>query len=153
MKGCLVYDKNNDCTKCSPGYQLKNGICDGTIITIVTIVVLSITVIAFLIFIVYIIFNDIGIFECFNDKETFEKFYGKEQKCILCKEIVTKVSLLKYECGICLELKHHTYHLNCGCNFELCANCYNKMRTTKLCPGCRKPFDSYIPIIRNSSSK
>ena len=56
LKGCLVYDKNNDCTKCSPGYQLKNGICDGTIITIVTIVVLSITVIAFLIFIVYIIF-------------------------------------------------------------------------------------------------
>ena len=36
LKGCLVYDKNNDCTKCSPGYQLKNGICDGTIITIVT---------------------------------------------------------------------------------------------------------------------
>ena len=92
--------------------------------------------------------NDIGIFEGFNDKETFEKFYGKEQKCVLCKKIVTKVDLLKYECGICLELKHHTCRLNCGCNFELCASCCNKMSKTKICPGCRKPFDSYITIIR-----
>ena len=81
-------------------------------------------------------------------QEMLKKFYGKEQKCVLCKKIVTKVDLLKYECGICLELKHHTCRLNCGCNFELCASCCNKMSKTKICPGCRKPFDSYITIIR-----
>ena len=229
LVGCLNYNNHYECIKCAPGYQLKNGKCDDSLMKIIGIVLLVIVGIVILIFAVYTLIrykkrnrannnvpvvannqqtnialnqneninhnpvvlakelnesltstqskglncykcdneqaeyqlscgccfckNDIGLFVGFNDKETFEKYYGKEQKCILCKEKVTKVSLLKYECGICLELKHHTYHLNCGCNFELCANCYNKMRTTKLCPGCRKPFDSYIPIIRNNSSK
>lgn len=92
--------------------------------------------------------KDIGIFEGFNDRETFEKFNGKDAKCEICSEIVTQVKELKYECGICLELKHHIYRLNCGCNFELCRQCYNKLEI-KQCPGCRKKFDALVPINRD----
>ena len=95
--------------------------------------------------------KDIGIFEGFNDRETFEKFNGKDAKCEICSEIVTKVKELKYECGICLELKHHIYRLDCGCNFELCRQCYSKLQI-KQCPGCRKKFDALVPINRDKKN-
>ena len=90
----------------------------------------------------------IGKFESWDDKETFKKYNGNRPTCEVCGNVVNNVQKIKYECGICLELKKNLHRFTCGCNFEICLGCYEKIKASKQCPGCRKPIEGIIPIVR-----
>ena len=98
-----------------------------------------------------------GLYEYLLDNYGANEVLNEAYNKITAKEITdkdainTKVKELKYECGICLELKHHIYRLDCGCNFELCRQCYSKLQI-KQCPGCRKKFDALVPINRDKKN-
>ena len=67
-----------------------------------------------------------------------EKNGIKYKGCYRCEKIVKKVTPIKKECNICFQRKNVLVHFKCGCAFEVCKNCYIKIKTTgNKCPGCR----------------
>ena len=67
-----------------------------------------------------------------------EKNGIKYKGCFRCEKIVKKVNLIKKECNICFQRKNVLVHFKCGCAFEVCKNCYIKIKMTgNKCPGCR----------------
>jgi hypothetical protein len=67
-----------------------------------------------------------------------EKNGIKYKGCYRCEKIVKKVTPIKKECNICFQKKNVLVHFKCGCAFEVCKNCYIKIKTTgNKCPGCR----------------
>ena len=67
-----------------------------------------------------------------------EKNGVKYKGCFRCEKIVKKVTPIKKECNICFQRKNILVHFKCGCAFEVCKNCYIKIKMTgNKCPGCR----------------
>ena len=67
-----------------------------------------------------------------------EKNGIKYKGCFRCEKIVKKVTLIKKECNICFQRKNVLVHFKCGCAFEVCKNCYIKIKMTgNKCPQCR----------------
>ena len=73
--------------------------------------------------------------------KTIEDNGVKYKGCNNCEKIVNKVTPIKFECNICLQMKDVVVHFKCGCAFEVCKSCYVKIKTTSdKCPGCRGPI-------------
>ena len=73
--------------------------------------------------------------------KTIEENGVKYQGCYNCEKVVKNVTPIKIECNICLQRKNVVVHFKCGCAFEVCKNCYVKIKmTSNKCPGCRGPI-------------
>lgn len=69
------------------------------------------------------------------------------EKCPVCGNLISSVKQILHECGICLENKECVFKFNCGCKFEFCASCSEKVAKSGICPGCRKQItQNIIPI-------
>ena len=69
------------------------------------------------------------------------------EKCPVCGNLISSVKQILHECGVCLENKECVFKFNCGCKFEICAGCSEKVAKSGICPGCRKEISqNIIPI-------
>ena len=73
-----------------------------------------------------------------SNLKLIEKNGEKYQACYNCEKAVNKITAIKYECNICMQMKNSVTHFKCGCAIEVCKNCYIKCKmTNNRCPGCR----------------
>lgn len=71
---------------------------------------------------------------------------NEEGKCPVCGETVGRVKTILHECGICMEIKEKANRFDCGCKFEICDGCGDKILKSGQCPGCRKEIRNIIAI-------
>ena len=75
---------------------------------------------------------------CVNHVGCFKEFPCEKNICSRCNKEVLHVNKLGSMCNVCLDICKGLVRFDCGCQFEVCGQCFNKCVKEQKCPGCRR---------------